>query len=174
MTRDEGRSTPEDFVLCPVDVGLARAAWAPIRRQLICQYLLYHTYHITLLYPLNARHSGSCGGTPTVTKLTYSPECVEVEFCEVHIQYPAYPRSNRPGSPLQAPPRGPGPGELVTLMDGYAGYWMCAHSAGARSTLDFEEFEKLGHLDATTPNKVASPCQSDCRQREQERRSVGC
>jgi hypothetical protein len=43
------------------------------------------------------------------------------------------------------------------------------------STLDFEEFEKLGHLDAPTPNRVASPWQSDCRQREQEeRRSEGC
>jgi hypothetical protein len=41
------------------------------------------------------------------------------------------------------------------------------------STLDFEEFEELGHLDAPTPNRVANPCQSDCRQREQERRSEG-
>jgi hypothetical protein len=51
---------------------------------------------------------------------------------------------------------------------------MRAHSAGAGSTLDFEEFERLGHLDAPTPNRVASPCQSDCRQREQERRPEVC
>jgi hypothetical protein len=27
------------------------------------------------------------------TQPLYSPECVEVEFSEVHIQHPAYPRS---------------------------------------------------------------------------------
>src|SRR5215210_2455849 len=47
LTRDEGRSTPEYFVLCPVAVSSARAAWAPTRRQCFCRYLLYHTYHLT-------------------------------------------------------------------------------------------------------------------------------
>jgi serine phosphatase RsbU (regulator of sigma subunit) len=56
LTRDEGRSTPEDLVLCPVDVGLARAAWAPIRRQIICRYLLYHTYHLNAGHDLPYLH----------------------------------------------------------------------------------------------------------------------
>src|SRR5215213_5237398 len=51
---------------------------------------------------------------------------------------------------------------------------MRAHPAGARSIPDFEELEKLGLLDAPTPKRVASPCQSDCRQREQQRWSEGC
>ena len=72
----------------PSTCGLSESGLGP-NKATVClsRSIVAHVSHYPL-YPLNARHSGSCGGTPTVTKLTYSPECVEVDFCEVHIQYP--------------------------------------------------------------------------------------
>src|SRR5215217_5145920 len=54
----------------------------------------------------------------------YSPECVELEFSEVHIQDPEYPHSGTPQNTHPGTLHSPVPISLVTLMDRYARSWM--------------------------------------------------
>src|SRR5215217_710257 len=54
----------------------------------------------------------------------YSPECVELEFSEVHIQDPEYPHSGTPKNTHPGTLHSPGPLELVTPLDTYTRSWM--------------------------------------------------